>query len=182
MANAVKGEEQETHARSAWWRDAQMEPERKGKRTDAEGEDGDADKEAVGTHGVVAHRFRDGIDVRAKKVCSHDAREVIAHANDSQKRKKSSRPEAACVFWAGHRYGLRGSLTNTTRAIVPRDDPLRILLQSTVLGFGATANLLETRHGEGRIGRIGPGCRQEKNRAALGRGSQRVPGLTITRL
>ena len=73
MANAVKGEEQETHAGSAWWRDAQMEPLRKGKRTDAEGEDGDADKEAVGTHGVVAHRFRDGIDVRTQKVRSHDA-------------------------------------------------------------------------------------------------------------
>lgn len=56
-----------------WTSDAQKEPERKGKRTDAEGEDGDADKEAVGTHGVVAHRFRDRIDVRTQKVRYHDA-------------------------------------------------------------------------------------------------------------
>src|ERR687889_512705 len=92
-----------------------MEPERKGKRTDAEGEDGQADKEPVGTHGVVAHRVRDGMDIRTEEVRSHDAHEVIGHANDSEERKKSSGPGPDCV-WAGHRCGLHGSHSSTLKS------------------------------------------------------------------
>src|SRR5918998_5310769 len=103
-----------------------MEPERKGKRTDAEGEDGDADKEPVGTHGVVAHRFRDGMDIGTQEVRGHDAQEIKGHANDSQERKKSSGGEPACVG-AGHRCGLSGSLFGTLRVMMPPDAPLRIL-------------------------------------------------------
>ena len=72
------------------------------------------------------------MDVGTQEVHGHDAQEVIDHANDGQERKNGSRIEPARVG-AGHRRGLRGSLSSTPTVIVPSDEPRRILRCPTVL-------------------------------------------------